>query len=367
MRITIPQPQLLKTLQTVERAVNDRSTLPILSNVLLETSEHELTLTATDLDVGVQCRFPLSAPVEQGAVALPARKLTTIIRELPEDLVTLEAKKNYTATVSCGTSSFRIPGLPPEDFPVLPPPQYQQTVTLPQGTLKALIVQTAHAMSMEETRFILNGALLATQKSELVMVATDGRRLAVATAALAEAAKQPFQAVIPSKTVRELGRLLQAEDPDEVTIAPLKDNQLAFRFGPVTVITRLIEGQFPQYDKVIPAPAKHAFTCSRQELMNAIRRAGLMTSAASQAVLFELSRERLVVFKESPELGSAREELGFTYTGEPMTIAFNPEFWIDVLKVLEPEEIRVELAGPDRPAVIRQPGFTYLVLPMKVA
>ena len=367
MRITIPQPQLLKTLQAVEHAVNDRSTLPILANVLLETSEQELTLTATDLDVGVQCRFPLSPPVEKGAVALPARKLTTIVRELPEELVTLEAKKNYTATVTCGASSFRIPGLPAEDFPVLPPPEYQQTITLPQGTLKALITQTAHAMSMEETRFILNGALLTTQRNELAMIATDGRRLAVATATLAEAVKQPMQAVIPAKTVRELGRLLQSEEPEDATIAPLKDNQLAFRFGPVTVITRLIEGQFPQYDKVIPAPSKHVFACSRQGLMNAVRRASLMTTATSQAVLFELGRERLVISKESPELGSAREELSATYTGEPLTIAFNPEFWLDVLKVLEPEELRVELAGADRPAVIRQPQFTYLVLPMKIA
>ena len=367
MRITIPQPQFLKTLQAVEHAVNDRSTLPILSNVLLETTESELILTATDLDVGVQCRFPLTPPVERGAVALPARKLTTIIRELPDDAVTLEAKKNHTATVTCGASSFRIPGLPAEDFPVLPAPQYQHPITLPQGTLKALITHTAHAMSMEETRFILNGALLAAQKNELVMVATDGRRLAVASAALNEAGKSPFQAVIPAKTVRELGRLLQAEDPDEVTVAPLQDNQLAFRFGPVTVTTRLIEGQFPQYDKVIPAPSKQQMACNRQALANAIRRASLMTTAASQAVVFEVGRDRLVVSKESPELGSAREELSVGYAGEPLTAAFNPEFWLDVLKVLEPEELHIELSGPDRPAVIRQPHFTYLVLPMKLA
>ncbi len=367
MRLTIPQPQLLKTLQMVEHAVNDRSTLPILANVLLQTDDKTLTLTATDLDVGIQCRFPLTPPVERGAVALPARKLTTIVRELPDDVVVLEAKKNHTATVDCGTSSFRIPGLPAEDFPVLPQAQYTDSATLSQAALKALIYQTAHAMSMEETRFILNGALLATQKHELTMVATDGRRLAVATAPLSRAPKDPLQAVIPAKTVRELSRLLQADDTEDVTIAPLKDAQLAFSFGAVTVITRLIEGQFPQYDKVIPAPAKHGFTASRQALINAVRRASLMTAATSQAVVFELAPGRLIVSKESPELGSAREELPVTYTGEPMTVAFNPEFWLDVLKTLEGEDVRVETAGPDRPAVIRQPGFTYVVLPMKLS
>ncbi len=136
MRITIPQAQLLKTLQTVERAVNDRSTLPILANILLETNEHELTLTATDLDVGIQCRFPLVPPVEQGAVTLPARKFTMVVRELPDEPVVLEAKKNHTATVNCGSSNFRIPGLPAEDFPVLPLVEDAGSLAVPQAALR---------------------------------------------------------------------------------------------------------------------------------------------------------------------------------------------------------------------------------------
>ena len=367
MRMTIPQAQLLKTLQIVERAVNDRSTLPILANILLETKDNELTLTATDLDVGIRCRFPLTSPVEQGSVTLPARKLTTVIRELSDETVTLEAKKNHTATVNCGTSSFRIPGLPAEDFPVLPVASQEDGIVVPQGALKSMIAQTAHAMSMEETRFILNGALLAAQKNELIMVATDGRRLAVARTPAAHDAKASFQAVIPAKTIRELGRLLQDDDAEDAVIAPLKDNQLLIRFGPVTVMTRLIEGQFPQYEKVIPAFAKTGLTCDRQTLINAVRRASLMTTAASQAVLFELTANRLVVSKESAELGSAREEMPVTYIGQPMTVAFNPEFWLDALKTLDIAEVTVELSGPDRPAVIRQPDFTYLVLPMKVS
>ena len=368
MRLTIPQPKLLKTLQTVERAVNDRSTLPILANVLLEARGDELTLTATDLDVGIQCRFPLAAPVEQGAVALPARKLTTVVRELPDELVTLEAKKNHTATVNCGSSAFRIPGLPAEDFPALPLAGEGEGITLSQEGLRAAIARTGHAMSIEETRFILNGALFMTQKNDLVIVATDGRRLAVAHTPLARPPKQSVRAIIPSKTVRELGRLLQQDDEaDDVTITPLKDNQVAFRFGPVSMVTRLIEGEFPQFEKVIPPPAKHAFSCDRQLLMNAVRRASLMTTATSQAVLFELGASRMVVSKESAELGSAREELPAAYNGEPLTIAFNPEFWLDALKALDGEEVAAEIAGPDRPAVIRLPDFIYLVLPMKVA
>ena len=367
MRITIPQPQLLKTLQTVERAVNDRSTLPILSNVLFETNEQGLTLTATDLDVGIQCRFPLTQPIESGSVALPARKLTTIVRELPDEVVTLEAKKNYTATINCGPSNFRIPGLPAEDFPSLPPLNNTEGVKIPQAVLKSLLAQTAHAISVEETRFVLNGVLLTTQKNELIVVATDGRRLAVAKSQLIYTPKQPLQVIVPSKSVRELERLLQSDEDEEVTIVPLKDNQVTFQFGLVTIVTRLIEGQFPSYEKVIPPPTKTGFSCSRQLLMNAVRRASLMATATSQAVAFELGANTLVISKESAELGSAREELPVIYTGESMTIAFNPVFWLDVLKVIQQEEISVEVSSPDRPATIRQPNFTYLVLPMKVA
>ncbi|MBI4597174.1 MAG: DNA polymerase III subunit beta [Candidatus Omnitrophica bacterium] len=365
MRITIPQPQLLRHLQMVEHAVNDRSTLPILANILIETTEEGITLSATDLDVGIRCRFPLAAQNEKGAVALPARKFTTVIRELPDEVVVLEARKNHTATITCGASSFRIPGLPAEDFPILPPTSNNEQLTISQQALKTLIAQTAHAMSMEETRFILNGTLIALQKTELTLVATDGRRLAAAKAPVTNATTHQLSVVVPAKTVRELGRLLQADGTEEVRIAPLKDNQLTFTFGDVTIITRLIEGQFPQYDKVIPPPTKTVMTCNRQTLTNAIRRASLMTSAASQAVVFEVGEGKLVVSKESAELGSAREELAVTYPGEPVTVAFNPEFWLEVLKVLDTDEVAVEITGPEKPAVIRQPGFTYLVLPMK--
>lgn len=365
MRITTPQLQLLKHLQMVEHAVNDRSTLPILANVLLQTTNQELLLSATDLDVGIQCRFPLIPPIEQGAVALPARKLTTIIRELPEESVVLEARKNHAATVTCGASSFRIPGLPAEDFPALPPTTQEHAVAISQGALKALITLTAHAMSMEETRFILNGTLLTVQKGQLIVVSTDGRRLALASAPISKGSHEALSAVVPAKAVRELGRLLQGEETDEVQIAPLKDNQLTFTFGPITLITRLIDGQFPAYEKVIPPAAKTIMTCQRDALINAIRRASLMTSAASQAVVFEVNANTLVVSKESAELGSAREELDVSYNGGPITIAFNPEFWLDVLKVMDTADVAIELTSPEKPAVVRQPGFTYLVLPMK--
>ena len=156
-------------------------------------------------------------------------------------------------------------------------------------------------------------------------------------------------------------------EEDGVTVAPLKDQQLLFRFGGVTILTRLIEGQFPAYEQVIPAPSKTVLTCDRQRLHDAIRRVSLMTTATSQAVVFEVAADRVVVSKESPELGSAREELEAAYPGAPMSVAFNPEFWLDVLRAVETEEIAIELTAPDKPAVVRLPNTVYLILPMKLS
>lgn len=367
MRLTIEQAQLLKSLQIIEHAVNDRSALPILANVLLETQDQELVLTATNLDVGVRCRLPLLEVGEKGAVTLPARRFTTIVRELPEEPVTIEVKQNHNAIVSCGASRFRVLGLPPEDFPVLPPLEDAGAFHLPQAALKQVLANTAFAMSMEETRFILNGALFKTDGQKLVVAATDGRRLAVAGGEGSAQGGKTLSAVVPSKAVRELSRLLQEDNDEPVVIAPLQDNQLVFRFGAASVVTRLIEGQFPQYEGVIPAPSTSILTCSRQLLANAVRRASLMTTATSQAVVFELTKGAVIVSKESAELGSAREEVPAAYQGEPMTIAFNPEFWLDALKVLPQDELAIEVSAPDKPAVVRLPDFLYVVLPMKLA
>ncbi len=341
--------------------------MPILSNILLEAKSQELVVTATDLDIGVQYRTALHEPGEDGAVAVSARRLSVIIRELPNQTVTIESKKNFTATLSCGTSQFKLPGLPPEDFPIFPSFDGERQFAIPASSLRRVVQLTAFAMSMEETRFVLNGALFHLHGSTATVAATDGRRLAVAHAPFSGPSEAALQAIIPSKTIRELGRLLQGVGGTDVVVTPLKDNQLLFQYGETAIITRLIEGQFPAYEAVVPTPSATTMAVDRQALADAVRRASLMTTATAQAVLFELADNRLTISKETAELGSAREELPVRYPGAPMTAAFNPEFWLDVLKVLEEEELVVELVSPEKPAVIRLPDFLYIVLPMKLA
>ncbi len=367
MQLSIPQPALLKSLQVVERAVNDRSSLPVLANILFEIKDQSLILTATDLDVGIRYHTLLGQMPVTGSMTLPARRLTSLIRELPEEAVTIEAKKNFSATLSCGSSHFRIQGLPPEDFPIFPALERESSVVVPRLVLSRLISQTMFAMSIEETRFILNGTLFTLQDGVLTLVATDGRRLSVASAVLEHTSSTELSLVVPSKTIRELSRLLQDDTEASVTIAPLKDNQLLFEFGQVAIITRLIDGQFPPYASVIPPASTTSVTAQRDVMAGAIRRVSLMTTATSQAVVFELTPGKLVISKESAELGSAREELDVQYSGEPMTIAFNPEFWLDVLKTLDVDDVTIELTAPDKPAALRQDRFCYIVLPMKLA
>ena len=268
-------------------------------------------------------------------------------------------------------------GLAAGRFPVFP--EFEQPVpsAIAQSTLKSLVALTEFAMSMEETRFVLNGALVTCEKGLLTLVATDGRRLAVARAPLEQdGGGTPVSVVVPAKTIHELGRLLQDAEDARVEIAPIKDNQLLFRFGEATIITRLIDGQFPRYEQVIPKPVDTALTCSRALLMSAIRRASLMTSAASQAIVFDVAKDHVTISKESPELGSAREDIPAAYSGSPMTVAFNPEFWLEALKALSVEEISIELVSPEKPAVIRLGegarggdgvALTYVVLPMKLS
>jgi DNA polymerase III subunit beta len=378
MKLTIDQLQLLKGLQVVERAVSERSALPILSNVLLEAKENALYLTATDLDVGIKCEVLLSEKADSGAVALPAKRLATIIRELPQEKITLEAKSNHTTLISCAQSRFRIPGLPPEDFPVLHSSEKNPIISISQAALKDLISKTAFSMSLEETRYVLNGSLFKVQADSLSLVATDGRRLALASAKLNSSSAQPSNFIVPSKTVRELGRLLETEDSEAVSIEPMKDNQLLFKFGAITVITRLIEGQFPAYEGVIPKDSGYKLSCNKKLFLDAIRRASLMTSQTSQAVVFEISKNKVIVAKESSELGSSTEEIPAEYSGEPMSVAFNPEYWMDALKVLDDETITIELASADKPALVKVPyaggassegqtQFIYIVLPMKLS
>jgi len=364
MKAVVPQEQLLKSIQVVERGVSERSTLPILSHMLVAGEPGQLVLSATDLDLGLTCRCP-AAVEEAGAIAIPARRFGDVMKELPNEEVTLQTKKNNTITIQCGSSFIRMMGLPKEEFPQLPTADGERKVAIPQTTLKEMIQLTTFAMSTEETRYTLNGTLMVLRGNQLTLVATDGRRLAAITRELAHTEPQERRYILPAKTVHELSRLLR--DEGEASLHLLADHQLAFELDGITLISRLIEGEFPNYEKVIPGEVPTKVVLDRQGFMAATRRANLLTTPASPSIRLELAKDRLTIFKESPEIGEVREELPAKYRGHDLTINFNPHYLLDVLKALPTDDVALELASNKLPGVFRLPEYVYIVLPMQTA
>ena len=303
MKITVETEVLSKGLHTLQNIINPRATLPILSNALLEIQNDTLKLSGTDLEVGVTTTIPAKIH-EPGATTIPIKRLGDLIKELPPQPLTLTVKKNHITTIECGTSHFKLMGLPPEEFPKLPTIEEQYPLILPQQTLTTMLSLTAFAMSHDETRYILNGVYFAAKKGKLRMVATDGRRLAfIERPILGSGPSQEQHAIIPTKTIHELHRLL---GNDEVVKIAFGGNQVKFELGPTTIISRTIEGEFPNYEQVIPPETHEKVRLAREQFLLAIRRASLWTTQESQSIKLDLMKNKLVVSKQTPELGEAR-------------------------------------------------------------
>ena len=362
MKIKIPKKVLLDTAQTVQSVVAAKNTLPILSNMLIEAQKDKLKLTATDLDIAMVCQTEASI-MQEGATTVPAKRLTDIIKELPDDTVTITARKNNTVTIDCQNAHFKVNSLPKEEFPKLPSYKNKDFITLDQARLKEMLSMTSFAISRDETRYILNGILFEIKPSKICMVATDGRRLAYIERKIETKIQKEKKIIVPSKPINELNKTLS----DGELKMYIGDNQVIFDLGKTVVISRLVEGEFPRYDQVIPKEQKDKLKVDRGLLLAATRRANLLTSQDSQAIKLDVFKDRMVVSKNTPDVGEAREELTTEYKGIDLTIGFNPSYLIDVLKNINTEKIGLELTASDKPGVIRMPGdFIYVVLPMQL-
>jgi DNA polymerase-3 subunit beta len=367
MKIQTTKDSLLRGIQVVQNAVSSKGTLPILSHILIEAKKNEIRLTATDLEVGITVKID-GEVTEEGAVAVPARKFSEIAKELsPTSTVNIAVKKGQSISIESGKSYFRLVGLQREDFPQLPdtPSGKSDIAKVPQKTLKSMIQLTSFAMSHDETRYVLNGILFSFGGKTLKMVATDGRRLAIIQKEVGEAGGLKKDAIVPMKTILELNRNL-GEEGDAIFY--FKDNQLQIQFGSVMINSRLIEGEYPNYEQVVPRKVKEDLTLNTQDFLQAARRASILTSQESQSIKINLIKDRMIITKNSPELGEAREELEVDYKGGEFIIGFNPSFLVDVLKNVEEEKVTFGVIDPEKPAVIRcGSDYTYIVLPMQVS
>ena len=353
MNLTISKEQLLHGLQAVQNVVSTRTTLPILSNVLLRAEGNRLEFTATDLDVTIACGVEASVK-KGGATTVPVKKLFGIVRELANSEIELEVDDKSVCSLRSGPSFFRIRGLAAEEFPPLPQFKDEAKVILPQEKVKGLLRKTSFAVSTDESRYVLNGIFFSLKDHKLIMVATDGRRLALVDEEvdLADASQGEF--IIPSKTVNELNRLLQ--DKGELEIKSTV-NQAAFTLKDdkgfsILIITKLIEGNYPNYRQVIPSEAKERVQLSREELLHALKRAEIMTSDKQNSVKLSFTKNNLAITANSPDVGEARESIAINYKGKEMAIAFNPGYLIEPLAALTEEEVFLELIDELSPGVL---------------
>jgi len=369
MKLTISKEQLIQGLQAVQNIVTNRTTLPVLSNVLLRASGNRLDLTATDLDVSISSAVEAKAS-KPGAVTLPAKKFFGIIRELPTPEIELDVDDKNACRITSGASFYKINGLAAEEFPALPTFEENRKITLPQEKLRTLLRRTSFAISTDESRFVLNGIFMSLNEHKVTMVATDGRRLALAEEEVDIPDTSRGECIIPSKTISELNRLLGTKNDVEIRFTA---NQAAFSLQgengfSTLVISKLVDGTYPNYRQVIPGEAKERITIIREELLQALRRAEIMTSEKSNSVKLSFTKNRLEITANTPDVGEARESIAINYKGADMAIAFNPAYMMDPLKSLDNDEIFVELIDDLSPGVIKINGpFLYVLMPMRMS
>lgn len=359
---------LINAMQTVEGAVATKTTLPILSNVLIEAQKDKIIFNATDLDIGVVYQIKTDVQ-EEGSITVPAKRFADIIRELPEGDVTINVRKNFNMIIDSNRCSFRLIGLPKEEFPTLPKFHNKENIVLNQSLLKNLLKKVSFAMSRDETRYVLNGTLFVFKNKIIRLVATDGRRLTLVESKNINDVEKK-EAIIPLKTINELNKILKEEGQIKIIFS---ENQVVFELDNTIIISRVIEGEFPNYEQVIPKEKQEKIKIKREDFLSAIKRASLFISPDSQSIKLDVFKNKLVVSKVTPDIGEVKEEIGTEYNGQELTIGFNPNYLIDVLKILQNETIGFEVQDAEKPGVFREEmseenGFyVYIVLPMQLA
>jgi DNA polymerase-3 subunit beta len=370
MEIVVRKNDLLKELQLVQGIVERKNSIPILSNVLTEAHAGELRVAATDLDVSLRCGCPAQV-ASSGSITLAAKKLYEIMRSLPESDVHIKVEADSWTHIECERVTFKMSGLPREDFPSLPEAKGARGVELPGEVLRDLIARTAFAITAEDARYYLAGALLILEKDRVSMVATDGHRLAYASRQGELGLSEPQRVLVPRKAIQELARLLETEDTAGFQQV---ENHLVFTVGGRTLSSKMIEGQFPAFEKVIAVTGDKKVTIGRDALATAIRRVSLLSSERSRAIKLTLSANRVDLAASSPDLGEARESLPVEYKGASVEIGFNAQYLLDFLGAAGTDEIILELKdhesqGLFKPAPAKEGSvveYRYVVMPMRL-
>jgi DNA polymerase-3 subunit beta len=354
MRFTISREKLQEGLAAVASAVPSKTTLPVLANLLVQTTEKGIRISGTDLDIAVSTE--VTADVEAaGAITIPARKLSEIARELPPAPVKISAAGDQRITLECGRSKFKLLGLPKSEFPSFPAVKFEKALRIPSGDLQKLISHTAFAASTEESRPILNGVLWELRPEHMRMVATNGHRLAKMDVPVKMASAPSSDLIIPPKALEQIRRLFPAEEELEVAQG---ENHLGFRSPFTAVYTRLIEGPYPSYDQVIPRDNDKYAIIDKVAFTGALKRMSVVASDQTHRIRLSFNSGMLKFSVSTPDLGEAQDELPVRYTGDPLDIGFNAAYLLEILRYMPTEEVRLTFKAPERAATIEPEGWS---------
>jgi DNA polymerase-3 subunit beta len=374
MKFKINRDHFANGLAQVLNVVGSKATMPILSNVLIEAEKDQISLTTTNLDLGIRCKIKAEVK-EKGSVTLPVKRLATIVRELPNVDVTFDASPNHQVKLTSGGSNFRIMGIAKDEFPPLPEFGDEKAYTLEQGELTAMLKSVAYAQSSDETRYILNGVYFNFKDGKLSLVATDGRRLALVSKDMDVPAASAGAIILPAKTVSELTRLL---DKGEKLKINFNERRAAFQIATdkdtsglidhVYLYSKVVEGSYPNYNQVIPKETHQRIKLERELFLQCVHRAALVCSEKSNSVKIKLSSNLLEITAQSPDFGEAHESMAIGYSGPDLQVAFNPVFVMDPLRALTKDEIFFELKDEVSPGVFKTlDSFICVIMPVRLS
>lgn len=365
MKILVEQKELLNSLQKTLGPTILKQNFPALNCVLINTQNNNLKLTSTDLDITITTKSFCEVK-ETGTLLIPMKRFISIVKELPNTKITLESSNN-NLLISCKNIEYKINGLDPKEFPSLEKEKKAVLIKISPQELDEAIKLTSFSVSFEETKYVLNGILFELIKDEIQLVSSDGKRLSFVSKKLpteqSEIANK-ISFILPIKAINEIQKLLKEHD-DELFIS-VDNNKISFDFKHTKLISRTIEGEFPDYNQYIPKASAHVAKINRREFISVLRRIEILSTLEYQGVKLEIKKDSMIISKFTPQLGEAKEILPIEYSGEKIDIGFNPSFLLDVLKVLEDEFVHIEFLGTEKPAVIRSNSYIHLVLPMRI-
>jgi DNA polymerase-3 subunit beta len=374
MKFKINRDHFSNGLAQVLNVVGSKAAMPILSNVLIEAEKDQISLSTTNLDLGIRCKIRAEIK-EGGSVTLPVKRLATIVRELPNVDVTVDAGANFQVKLTSGGSHFKIMGIGAEEFPKLPDTGDDKTHSLEQGDLASMLGNVAYAQSTDETRYILNGVYFNFKDGKLALVATDGRRLALVSKEMSIPAAGTGAIILPAKTVAELLRLLGKGDKVKISF---NERRAAFQIetnkdtsglcDSIYLFSKVVEGNYPNYQQVIPKETHQRIKLERELFLQCVHRAALVTSEKSNSVKVKLSNNLLEITASSPDFGEAHESMAISYSGPELQVAFNPQFIMDPLRALTKDEVFFELKDEVSPGVFKTlESFVCVIMPVRLS